>query len=93
MNAEIEAGIRQRVVRTVASQNLIVWQNEVRMTDFADPQMSAQCDWVIYLRDDRVWQARLYFSGFPDTYAGEPWKPGVVSISAQAPSRPALPRL
>jgi RNA polymerase sigma factor (sigma-70 family) len=93
MYSEISAGIRQRVVRTIASQNLIVWQNEVWMNDFADPRMAAQYDWVIYLRDDRVWQARLYFTGFPDTYADELWKSGAASITAQAPQRPALPRL
>jgi RNA polymerase sigma factor (sigma-70 family) len=93
MYGEIEAGIRQRVMRTIASQNLIIWQNQVWMSDFADPQLPAQYDWVIYLRDDRVWQARLYFTGFPDTYADELRKSGVVSITAQAPNRPALPRL
>jgi hypothetical protein len=88
MYGEIEAGIRQRVVQTIASQNLIVWQNEVWMSDLDDPQLRAQYDWVIYLRDDRVWQARLYFTGFPDTYADELWKAGAASITAQARNAP-----
>jgi hypothetical protein len=87
MAGEQEAGVRQRVLRTVASQDLTVWQNEVSMNGFSDSRQSAQLAWVLYHRDDLIWRVRLYFTGFPAM------RPPATSITARAPSLPALPNL
>jgi hypothetical protein len=58
MNSEPAAGVRKRLLRTVASQDLTIWQNEVSINDFSDPRLSGQMAWVAYLRNDLIWRAR-----------------------------------
>jgi RNA polymerase sigma factor (sigma-70 family) len=94
MSGEQEAGVRQRVLRTVASQNLTIWQNEVSMNGFSDSRQSAQLAWVLYLRHDLIWRVRLYFTGFPAVLPDGPVpRPPETSVTAQAPTLPALPSL
>ncbi len=94
MSSERAAGVRQRVLRTVASQDLTIWQNEVSMNDFSDPRLSAQLAWVLYLRDDLIWRVRLYFTGIPAGHADEPApRSTVTSVTSVAPNLPVLPSL
>jgi RNA polymerase sigma factor (sigma-70 family) len=94
MITERAAGLRQRLLRTVASQDLTVWQNEISMSDFSDPRLSGQLVWVMYLRGDMIWRARMYFTGFPAAQVDEPTsETTVTSLTALAPNLPALPSL
>jgi hypothetical protein len=94
MYSERATGIRQRLERTIASQNLTIWQNEASLNDFSDPRQSAQITWVLYHRRNLVSRVSLYFTGFPAGHPDLPApRPPATSYTSGAPALPALPSL
>jgi hypothetical protein len=94
MKVERASGVRQRLLRTVASRGLTIWQNEVSMHDFTDQRLSGQLAWVLYLRGDLIWRVRMYFTGLPAGHADEPAPESTGdSVIYLAPKLPALPSL
>jgi RNA polymerase sigma factor (sigma-70 family) len=94
MYSERATGIRQRLERTIASQDLTIWQNEASMNDFSDSRQSAQITWVLYHRSNLIWRVSLYFTGFPAGHPDLPAsRPPATSYTSGAPVLPALPSL
>jgi RNA polymerase sigma-70 factor (ECF subfamily) len=72
MDRDLEAGIRQRLVRTVASRDLTIWANEV----ISPPEDPDHCPpavvWMLSVRDGRIRRLRLFFPGPVRKYLGKP---------------------
>jgi RNA polymerase sigma-70 factor (ECF subfamily) len=81
MDRDLEAGIRQRLVRTVASRQVTIWENDL----ISPPDDPGHCPpavvWMLSSRDDRIERLRLFFptpvlrylgKPVPDTPAGQP---------------------
>jgi RNA polymerase sigma-70 factor (ECF subfamily) len=72
MDRDLEAGIRQRLVRTVASRNLTIWENDL----ISPPEDPEHCPpsvaWILSRRGGRIHRLRLVFPTRGPKYLGVP---------------------
>jgi RNA polymerase sigma-70 factor (ECF subfamily) len=82
MDRDLEAGIRQRLVRTVASRDITIWENDL----ISPPEDPEHCPpavvWMLSLRGGWIQRLRLFFPVQVRRYLGQP-----------VPARPAAPSM
>jgi RNA polymerase sigma-70 factor (ECF subfamily) len=72
MDRDLEAGIRQRLVHTVASRDITIWENEV----ISPPEDPDHCPpavvWMLSVHESRIKRLRLFFPAPVRKYLGKP---------------------
>jgi RNA polymerase sigma factor (sigma-70 family) len=72
MDRDLEAGIRQRLVRTVASRDITIWENDL----ISPPEDPDHCPpavtWMLSSESGRIKRLRLFFPVPVRRYLGQP---------------------
>jgi RNA polymerase sigma factor (sigma-70 family) len=74
MDRDLEAGIRQRVMRTVASPGITIWENELINPPDDPDHCPPAVIWMLSVRHHRIQRLSLYFPTPFLRYLGEPVK-------------------
>ncbi len=72
MDRDLEAGIRQRLVRTVASRDITIWENDLINPPEDPDHCPPSVVWMLSLRGGRIESLRLFFPAQGPRYLGRP---------------------
>jgi RNA polymerase sigma-70 factor (ECF subfamily) len=72
MDRDLEAGIRQRLVRTTASRAITIWENELISPPDDPDHCPPAVTWILSERGGEVSRLRLFFPVPPLKYLGRP---------------------